>query len=81
MAADLDTLELARRLKEAGVGEAEAEMLASTFRKQQRELLAVLASKDDLNNAIEKLELRLTIKLGAMIGAAAVGLGILMKLL
>ena len=35
------------------------------------------ATKNDL----EKLELRLTIKLGAMIGAAAVGLGILMKLL
>jgi len=48
MAATLDTLKAAKRLKDAGVPEAHAEAFVQTLREAQETGLAQLATKSDL---------------------------------
>lgn len=60
MAATIDTLRLARRFREAGVPEPQAELFADTFREQQEAGLAQLATKAELQAGLEAL--RLSIK-------------------
>lgn len=80
-----DTLQFTKRLKAAGFSEQQAEALAE---EQSRLIEDRLASKDDLERLqleiqrdLKELELRLTVKLGALI-AASIGItATLVKLL
>lgn len=79
-----DSLTFARRLKAAGFSEAQAEALADANRDM---LVSDLATKDDLTAveqrleaAVEALGLRLTIRVGAMIGVAVAVLGAILRL-
>jgi hypothetical protein len=101
VAATIDTLKLAKRFREAGVPEAQAEVFADSLRELRETELGELATKQDvalvraavessgnslkaelreevlklerqidgLENRIEGLGQRLTIRLGLMIGA------------
>lgn len=76
-----DTLKFAKRLKEAGFTEQQAEALASA----QVDLIeANLATKADilgLKRDIKELEYRLTIRLGGLIALAIGAVAALVKLL
>jgi uncharacterized protein HemY len=63
MASTLDTLEIAKRLKNAGFAEAQAEALTGVLREARDANLSNLATKNDL----EILRRDLTIRLGGMI--------------
>ncbi len=63
MASTLDTLEIAKRLKNAGFAEAQAEALTGVLREARDADLSNLATKNDL----EILRRDLTIRLGGMI--------------
>lgn len=73
-----DTHKFIRRLKDAGLPGAQAEAIADAFREAQGE--AELATKQDvvalkqdialLKRDIQEMELRLTVKLGAMLVVA-----------
>jgi len=75
--ATLDTLEIAKRLKNAGFAEAQAEALTGVLRETREADLARLAMKDDLAGLEARLDARieilrrdLTIRLGGMIVVA-----------
>jgi hypothetical protein len=86
-----DSLTFARRLRAAGFSEAQAEALADANRDM---LMPELATKGDiaavrgdmtameqrLQAGLEALGLRLTIRLGVMIGAAIAILGAILRL-
>ena len=84
-----DTHKFIRRLKDSGLPEAQAEAIADAFREAQGE--AELATKQDiavlkqdialLKRDIQEMELRLTIKLGAMLVVAIGAVATLVKLL
>ena len=57
MAATLDTLRLARRFRDAGVPEPQAEIFADAFREQHEAGFAQLATKADLKADIEALRI------------------------
>ena len=63
-----DTLKLSEDFTHAGFEEKKARVLAETFGKLANENV----TKEDLKNELEKLELRLTIKM-AVVVAAVVG--------
>jgi hypothetical protein len=79
-----DSLTFARRLKSAGFTEAQAEALADANRELMVPDLATKADlaalKAELLAAIEGLGLRMTIRLGAMIGVAVAILGAILRL-
>jgi len=70
-----DTHKFIRRLRDAGVPEAQAEAIAAAFAEAHVE--AEVATKYDLR----ELEYRLVIKLGAMMLAAIAAVSTLVKLL
>ncbi len=72
-----DTLAYAKRLREAGVPEPQAEAQAAALADALRQSAGELATKADLR----ELELRLTIKLGAMLVVAIGAVATLVKLL
>lgn len=69
-----DTHRFVKRLVQAGMTEAQAEILAE---EQAKLIEERLATKADL----ERLELRLTLRLGAMMAAAVAIIATLVKLL
>jgi len=66
MASTLDTLEIAKRLKDAGFPDDQAEALTAVLREASEVDLSGLATKSDL----EILRRDLTIRLGGMIVVA-----------
>lgn len=72
-----DTLSYARRLKEAGVPEAQAEAHAEAARTF---IMGELVTREDLRQAIETQTLRLTVRMGVMIAAGIAILATLMRL-
>ena len=84
-----DTHKFIRRLKDSGLPEAQAEAIADAVREAQGE--AELATKQDiavlkqdialLKRDIQEMELRLTVKLGAMLVVAIGAVATLVKLL
>jgi len=72
-----DTLAYAKRLREAGVPEPQAEAQSAALADALRQNAGELATKADLR----ELELRLTIKLGAMLVVAIGAVATLVKLL
>jgi len=71
-----DTLRAAKRLKNLGFTETQAEGVAEMLREAREVDLSQLATKTDL----QLLEQRVTIKLGVMLGGAVVLLGGFLKL-
>lgn len=72
MLSSIDTLEIAKRLRDAGIEEKQAEAITGALRDTRDAGLAHLATKEDvalLRQDITALELRLTIRLGGMIAA------------
>jgi hypothetical protein len=72
-----DTLKFSKRLEEAGLTSAQAAGSAAAFAEASGELVAQLATKQDLTSLrhepkgdIAQLELRMTIKLGSMMAAS-----------
>ena len=87
--AAFDTLAFVKRMTAAGMPDAQAEALAD---EQNKLFVERLATKEDLKlleTALrkdmiameERITLKLTVRLGAMMFAAAGGLAVLMKLL
>ncbi len=80
--APFDTLELARKLEEAGFSRQQAEgaagALAGAFARQD---LATKQDIRDLDHKVELLRRDLTIRLGSMPAAAVVVMGVLVRLL
>ena len=73
MASTFDTLEIARQLKSAGFGDAQAEAITRALRETRDADLSNLATKDDLTllrSDLEILRRDLTIRLGGMIVVA-----------
>ena len=73
----IDTLEIAKRLKNAGFAEAQAEAITGVIRQTRDADMSKLATKDDLSGLearfeakIEILRRDLTIRLGGMIVVA-----------
>jgi hypothetical protein len=63
MAATLDTLQIAKRLKEAGFGDSRAEAVTGVFREFQesdRSDLATRADVERLEGGLERLETKLS---------------------
>jgi hypothetical protein len=70
MASTFDTLEIAKRLKSTGFGDAQAEAITGALRETRDAGLSRLATKDDLTllrQDIEILRRDLTIRLGGVI--------------
>lgn len=91
----MDTLGYAKRLRDAGIPNEQAEAHAEAAREfvmaelvtktdlevVRRELdTSIVAVRRDLEHAIERLTLRLTIRLGAMLGVAIAALATIIKL-
>ncbi|HIJ40998.1 MAG TPA: DUF1640 domain-containing protein [Deltaproteobacteria bacterium] len=72
-----DTLKFVKKLKAAGFGEDQAEALSEAFKESQETTIADLATKSDL----KELEMRLTIRVGAMMAAAIAIITAMVKLL
>ena len=73
MAATLDTLEISKRLKSAGFGDAQAEAITGVLRESLNADLSRLATKEDiaaLRAEMEILRRDLTIRLGGMLVVA-----------
>ncbi|MBL8698439.1 MAG: DUF1640 domain-containing protein [Alphaproteobacteria bacterium] len=71
-----DTLKLAKRLEEVGFAPNQAAATSSAIADAMSDLIANLATKTDivlLRRDMAEIELRMTVKLGAML-AAAVGI-------
>ena len=62
-------------LLSANVAPDKAKAVAEAFEKERESMVSQLVTKDDLRTAMELLESRLTVKLGAML-FAAVGLAV-----
>jgi len=76
-----DTLKYANALKKAGIKPEQAEAQASALSEVLEVNLKELVTKDDLKQELAQLELRMTIKLGAMLTVAVGAVVALMKLL
>jgi hypothetical protein len=72
-----DTLAFVKRLSAAGMESRQAEALAEALTAHAFD---DLATKSDLKNALQDLELRLTIRLGALSAATVAILGALITL-
>src|SRR5688572_25343039 len=59
MAATIDTLRIAKRFKDAGVPEAQAELFADTFREREEAGLGQLATKIELQAGLAELRAEL----------------------
>ena len=76
-----DTLAYAKKLKEAGLTEAQAEIHAEALAEIVDERLATKQDILDLKRDMKEMEMRLTIRLGAMLTAGIVIVAVLVKLL
>jgi hypothetical protein len=65
-----DTLGYAKRLRDAGVPNPQAEAHAEAAREF---IMGEVVTKTDMQAAMETLTLRLTVRLGGMIAAAGIG--------
>ena len=85
MALNFDTLQYAKKLQKAGFTEEQAEIQAETFKEQNDTINnwidSNLVTKQDLKQALNILKQDLTIRLGSMIVAAVVTLGVLIPLM
>ena len=76
-----DTYKFIRKLKDAGLPEAEAEAISEAFRDAQGEAdLATKRDLEDIRRDIREMEQRLTIKLGGMLVAGIAVIAALVKL-
>ena len=73
MSATIDTLKLARRLRDAGASDQLAETFAEVLRETRDADFGQLVTKEFLRAELVQLEQRMTIKLGMMM-VAAVGI-------
>jgi hypothetical protein len=72
-----DTLEFARRLKGAGFSDQQAEVLAEAT----RDLVAdEMVTKNFLQSELEKLAMRLTIRMGTLAAVSVAALAAIIKL-
>jgi hypothetical protein len=72
-----DTLEYARRLKGAGFSDQQAEVLAEA----SRDLIAgEMVTKSYLQSELDKLSMRLTIRMGTIAAVAVAALAAIIKL-
>lgn len=77
-----DTLKYAKKLRQAGFSEEQAEAQASALAEAVSEIdVATKRDINDLKNEIQKLELRLTIKLGAIVAAGVAAIVALQKVI
>lgn len=76
-----DTLSYVKKLKAAGVPEEQAEVHAEIFNEIIEERLATKQDILDLKRDIKEMEMRLTIRLGAMMTAGIIIVATLVKLL
>jgi len=72
-----DTLGYAKRLRDAGVPVDQAEAHAEAARDF---VMAELVTKSDLEAAMDRLSLRLTVRLGGMMALAVAALAAIVKL-
>jgi hypothetical protein len=72
-----DTLGYAKRLREAGISQGQAEAHAEAAREF---VMGDLATKADLQAAMDTLSLRLTLRLGVMLAAGLATLAAIIKL-
>lgn len=72
-----DTLNYARRLKDAGIPQNQAEAHADAARQF---IMAELVTKQDLAAALEMQTLRLTVRLGGLLALGIAALAALIKL-
>ena len=70
-----DTLEFARRLKGAGFNEQQAEVAEAT-----RDLADEMVTKSFLQSELEKLSMRLTIRMGTLAAVSVAALAAIIKL-
>ena len=73
----LDTLGYAKRLRESGVPGAQAEAHAEAARDF---IMAELVTRIDLEAALDRLTLRMTVRFGVMLVAGLGALGVVLKL-
>jgi hypothetical protein len=73
----LDTLGYAKRLREKGVPPDQAEAHAEAARDF---IMVELVTKTDLNEALERWSLKLTVRLGLLLAAGIAALGVMVKL-
>jgi hypothetical protein len=78
MAFAFDSLGYAKRLRDAGTPQEQAEAHAEAAPKF---IMAELVTKEDLRLALDNLALRLTVRLGLMLAAAVAVLGTLVTIL
>lgn len=71
-----DTLNYARKLKDAGIPQSQAEAHADAARQF---IMAELVTKQDLAAAIEMQTLRLTVRLGGLLALGIAALAALIK--
>ncbi|HZK91996.1 MAG TPA: hypothetical protein VFC56_17790 [Stellaceae bacterium] len=72
-----DTLDFARRLKGAGFSEQQAEVLAEATREH---ITDEMVSKTFLQSELEKLSMRLTIRMGTIAAVCVAALAAIIKL-
>ncbi|HZX83047.1 MAG TPA: hypothetical protein VFF19_05745 [Reyranella sp.] len=72
-----DTLGYAKRLREAGISQGQAEAHAEAAREF---VMGDLATKADLQAAMDTLSLRLTLRVGVMLAAGLATLAAIIKL-
>ncbi|MFC5509285.1 hypothetical protein [Bosea massiliensis] len=68
MALAFDTLGYAKALRDRGIKAADAEAMAEAARDF---IMREIATREDLRQALETQTLRLTVRMGAMMGATA----------
>ena len=76
-----DTLKYAKRLKDSGVPDKQAEAEAEALAEVLEVNLKDLATKEDLRRDLREMEQRMTIKLAGMMMAAIAIVATLVKLL
>lgn len=77
MAYAFDTLSYAKRLRNAGIGQEQAEAHAEAAREF---VMGDLVTKADLQAAMDTLSLRLTLRLGVMLATGLATLAAIIKL-
>jgi hypothetical protein len=77
MAYAFDTLGYAKRLRDAGISQEQAEAHAEAAREF---VMGELVTRSDLQTAMDTLSLRLTLRLGVMLAAGLATLAAIIKL-
>ncbi len=80
-ATTFDTLTYAKKLREAGFTEQQAEAQAEALKAVVDENLATKQDIESLRRDMREMEQRITIRLGALVVASAGVLAVLMKIL